>query len=116
MLPKKEKFTTKDLGNKNIFKSGKKIFVEYGYFLQTPGGLHRKGIILSKKNFKTAVLRNKYKRLFYNTILEIYKGNSPRSGESVSKEFSEKLKEKSFIFYPKKVFTKEELLNTLKNI
>ena len=112
MLPKFERFNTTDLSKlKN--KKFKKIIVKYGFFVVYPepephltspinkGGIVRKkGIILSKKVFKRAVDRNKYKRFFYNTILDIQKGNS-------------ELKSKTFIFHPKKVFEKEELQKDL---
>lgn len=103
MLPKKERFSSKDLSDKNFIKQGQKIYTAYGFFVIFNTPLSKKGIILSKKNFKTAVLRNKYKRLFYNTILELQK-EIPN------------LKPKSFLFHPKKVFAKQELLKEMKEI
>ncbi len=112
MLPKKNRFSSQDLANKSLFKNSKKIYTEYGFFvvlekhplapsLKKRGGSAKKGIVLSKKSFKTAALRNKYKRLFYNTILEIQNENKIENKTENT--------EKSFIFHPKKVFTKVEL-------
>lgn len=122
MLPKKEKFTTQDFKDFKKEKS-RKIHTSYGFFLVLRsfpelrslgvGGSvegvdsNKKGIILSKKNFKTAVQRNKVKRLFYNTILEI---------KNKLKESSSELESVSFIFYPNKVFTKEDLKDDLMKI
>jgi len=112
MIPKRNKFSSRDFANKSLFKNSKKVVVPYGYFsILTPPSLpllrggtqNKKGIILSKKNFKTAVLRNKFKRLFYNTLLEVQKEK---------KEFLEI----SFIFHPNKLFSKEELVIDLKKI
>lgn len=102
MLPKKEKFTSKDFSDKNIFKNSKKTYTKYGFFVVLEGE-NKKGIILSKKVFKTAVLRNKYKRLFYNSILEL------------QKSFPQ-INTKSFVFHPKKEFSKEDLLKDLKSL
>ena len=99
MLPKKEKFTTEDFKNKILFKNGRKIYTPCGFFVVLGSLSGKKGIIFSKKSFKTAVLRNKYKRLFYNTLLEIQKQNS-------------ELKNKSFVFYPNQPFTKDFLVET----
>jgi ribonuclease P protein component len=105
MLPKKEKFTSKEMSDGALFKNGKKVHTTYGFFVLTPqplGGSGKFGIVLGKKYFKTAVLRNKYKRLFYNTLLEFKKDT--------------KLVVKSLIFHPKKIFTKEELKKDFLNM
>lgn len=93
MLPKGEKFTTSDFSKMKNLKS-KKIHTPIGFFVVYEG--HKKGIVISKKVFKRAVDRNKWKRLYYNALSEM-KG----------------LENSSFIFHPKKSFTKEELVNTL---
>jgi ribonuclease P protein component len=107
MLSKKQKFTAQEFADKQTFKNSKKVFLEYGFFLVLEKGkgvgTGKFGIVMSKKNFKTAVLRNKYKRLFYNTLLEIKRED--KSVENIS-----------LIFYPKKVFTKENLIKDFKNI
>lgn len=114
MLPKKERFTTADFSKIRTHKF-KKIYTPYGFFVVYPAyseateGMAtthqsgKKGIVMSKKNFKRAVDRNKYKRLFYNTILEV-------------QETKPETKTKSFVFHPKKVFAKEELKQFLETI
>ncbi len=104
MISKKEKFSSKDFSNKKLFKNSKKIYTPYGFFLVLEDFLCKKGIILLNKNFKTAVLRNKYKRLFYNTLLEL------------KKDSKIDLQKKSFVFYPKKQFSKEELIKDILEI
>ena len=105
MLPKKEKFTSLDFANKLLFNNSKKIYTPYGFFLvlrsENVEGVifNKKAIILSKKNFKTAVLRNKCKRLYFNSLLEVFKQKP-------------ELRNKSFIFYPKKTFTKDDIITT----
>ncbi len=106
MLPKKEKFSSRDFSNKNLFRNSQKIYTQYGFFVVLENYINPyfpKAIVLSKKNFKTAVLRNKYKRLFCNTLLEVQR-------ENIS------LKQKAFIFYPKQFFSKEELREDLKKL
>jgi ribonuclease P protein component len=86
MLPKKNRFTAKELNSLWTPKQkSKKHNTQYGFFVvyeestsPNPSRIFdlslqrrveeggKKGIILSKKNFKTAVLRNKYKRLFHS--------------------------------------------------
>ena len=95
MLAKKERFSTKDLSFIKTLKS-RRINTNIGFFVIYESETNKKGIMVGKKVFKTAPGRNKYKRLFYNTVREI-----------------PKLKEISLIFHPKKVFTKEELLDEL---
>ncbi len=97
MLSKKERFSTQDLNSARDIK-GKRINSPLGFFVVYEGG-NKKGIMVGKKVFKTAVLRNKYKRLFYNTVKEI-----------------PTIKKMSFIFHPKKTFTKEELLKELTSV
>ena len=107
MLPKRERFSTEDF--KSIKKQKtKKFIVNNGFFvvllglsntkLESKFIITKKSVILPKKIFKTAVLRNKYKRLYYNTISFFLK---------------EKNLDKSFIYYPRKTFTKENLLEDL---
>ena len=93
MIPKKERFSTADLSKLKSLKS-KRINSSLGFFIVYESDKSKKGIMMSKKVFKTAVMRNKYKRLFFNSI----------------KEVSE-LKNKSLIFHPKKIFNKEELMS-----
>lgn len=99
MLAKKERFSTKDLSFVKNLKS-RKINTNIGFFViyeDLDGVLGpKKGVMVSKKVFKTAPARNRYKRLFYNTIKAL-----------------ENLKGQSLIFHPKKIFTKEELLAEL---
>jgi RNase P protein component len=65
-------------------------------------------IVVSKKNFKTAVSRNKAKRIYYNYIIGLKKENP---------EFFHKiLNEKVLVFYPNKIFTKEELSKIFLNL
>jgi RNase P protein component len=104
MLPKQEKFTARDLSDKSIFKNSKKIYTPYGFFLvlspsptERVGVRPKKTIILTKKNFKTAVSRNKHKRIYFNTLLEVFKQKP-------------ELRSKSFIFYPNKIFTKDDII------
>jgi ribonuclease P protein component len=105
MLPKIERFSTTDFSNlKN--KKFKKTNTLYGFFVIYPEDNkigNKKGIILSKKNFKTSISRNRHKRLFYNTILSLQKENP-------------ELKDKSFVFHPKKSFKREDLEKDLLNI
>lgn len=108
MLPKTERFSARDLSDKTLFNKSGKIYTQYGFFVilanPDPETKGKKGIILSKKNFKTAVLRNKYKRLFYNTVRELQQN-------SIS------LKSLSLTFHPKKAFSKEELkLDIVKSV
>lgn len=101
MIPKRERFTSIDLKNNRNIK-GKRLNAKFGFFLIFPlkqGEIGKKGIILSKKNFKTAVLRNKYRRLFYNVL---------RSLESRTKH--------SILFSPKQEFSEEELREVLLNV
>ena len=108
MLPKTERFTTKELdGLRRINPKTKKLNTPYGFFVihELPEPTGKKGIILTKKIFKTAVLRNKTKRLFYNTILEIKKENQNLN-----------LNQATFLFHPKKVFSKKELIEDLNKI
>jgi ribonuclease P protein component len=102
MIPKRNKFSTEDFANKGLFKNSKKTITAYGYFSVLEKG-NKKAVILSKKNFKTAVLRNKYKRLFFNALLEVQKDKP-------------ELVKTSFVFYPKKTFTKEEIVLDLSKI
>lgn len=96
MLPKVERFSTTELSNLKNIKSTK-TNCPLGFFVIFPTATTRKkGIMVSKKVFKTAVIRNKNKRLFYNTVNSL-----------------ESLKNKSFIFHPKKTYTKKELLEEL---
>lgn len=106
MLPKKERFTTADFSKIKSNLKFKKLNTLYGFFIIYEKGV-KKAIILSKKNFKTAVERNKIKRLFYNTILDIQ--NEQEKSEVI-------IKNKSFVFHSKKSFTKEELKKDLKQI
>ncbi len=94
MLPKKERLNTTDFSEIKNLKF-KRLNVSYGFFVIYESG-SKKGIVMSKKNFKTAVSRNKIKRLFYNTVREI-----------------PSLKAMSFVFHPKKIFTKLELQKDL---
>lgn len=103
MIPKSERFSAKDFSNKNLFKNNQKIYTLYGFFVVLDGDLNKKAIVISKKNFKTAILRNKYKRLFYAVLSKTQK-NYPI------------LKQKTFIFNPKKIFTKDELEKDLINL
>lgn len=132
MLPKKERFTTLDfssLRNNSKQLKQRKLITKYGFFViydifspiyrggqvgliskdlpkggreaaALPKSLYgKKAVILSKKNFNTATLRNKIKRLFFNTIRE-----------------EKSLKNKTFILYCRKEFTKEELMIDLMKI
>jgi ribonuclease P protein component len=99
MLPKKLKFSSKDHSKVKAFKS-KKLITKYGFFVileETFGG--KKSIITSSKNFKTAVLRNKVRRLFYNTLAN-----------------EDSIMNKSFVLHAKKEFTGPELLVDLLKI
>lgn len=106
MLAKKEKFSTEDILLTKKIKS-KKIHTNIGFFnfyLDNPMLKNKKTIILSSKDFKTAVLRNYHKRLFYNIIRELKQ----------KEEF--KLNQVSFVFFAKKAFNKKELIEILNNI
>jgi len=101
MLSKKERFSTSDLSLAQKQKS-KKFPTSLGTFVvfeDLDGGLGKKAIIISKKVSKSAVERNKYKRLFFNTVKEI-----------------KALNKRSFILHLKKTFTKEEIASALKSL
>lgn len=126
MLAKKERFTSVDFSKLKTLKT-KRIIVKYGFFVivvvesaSTPGGqraprplevLSKKAIVLSKKNFKTAVSRNKYKRLFYSSILNIQALEEKNTNTEVGSLGG--IKHKSFIFYPNKIFSKKDLMEDL---
>lgn len=106
MLAKNKKFTTEDF--KVIKKEiSKKIHTKYGFFLVIntclPELVGKKGAVLPKKIFKTAVLRNKYKRLFFNTLREL-ETQKPKLGLT------------TLLFFPRQVFTKEELVQDLSRL
>jgi ribonuclease P protein component len=100
MLSKKERFSTEDLLLAQKQKN-KKVPTPLGTFVVFEDGdsLGKKAIIISKKVSKSAVERNKLKRLFFNTTREI-----------------KDLKVKSFILHLKKTFTKEEIKTTLRSL
>lgn len=109
MLPKKEKFTSTDFSKLKYIKT-KKIHTNIGFFViilpQTPGSmstLTRVSVVLPKKIFKTAVNRNKYKRLFYNTLLSL-------------KKVDNKVNKLSLVFYPKREYTQQELEEAFREI
>jgi ribonuclease P protein component len=89
MLSKNKRLTTSDfLLIKNL--KPRKVFSELGVFCFYEN-IPKFAIVLSKKTFKTAVSRNLHKRVFYNTLRELsYSGQA-------------------FVFYPKKIFSKDDL-------
>lgn len=96
MLPKTKRFTAKDLDNlRKLNPKHTKLNTPYGFFVIYEGS--KKGIFLSKKNFKHAVERNRLKRLFYNVFLE------------VSQECKE-IEKYSLILHAKKAFNKKEIM------
>ncbi len=98
MLPKSQRYTTKDFVKIKAEKT-KKLYTNIGFFVFISFMPIKFGVILSKKNFKRAVDRNKYKRLFFNTLLA-----------------NKKLATTSFLFYPKVEFTKAELVKSLSEV
>ena len=117
MLPKQNRFSSSDFSLIKTMKP-KKIFTDIGVFcvyenfpnliqvLPRAAGQHlnsdinKFGIIVPKKIFKTAVSRNKHKRLFFNTLLEFKKTDNINS----------------FVFYPKKIFNKEDVLHAIMSL
>lgn len=115
MIPKKEKFTTSDFSLIKSLKGtlipggGKprKIFTNIGVFCiyTNPAkevGCNKFAIAPSKKIFKTAVSRNKHKRIYFNFLKD--------SHEKI------KLQNSLCIFYPNKTYTREALETELSKI
>ena len=99
MIPKKEKFITSDFSLIKTIKP-QKVFTNIGVFCvyANPGEkltCNKFAIAPSKKIFKTAVSRNKHKRMYFNFLKE----NKQKI----------KLQNNLCIFYPNKLFTKEIL-------
>ncbi len=103
MLPTKNKFGKIDFQTLKNQKT-KRVNTDIGFVLALQDVITpiKQTIVLSKKVAKSSVTRNKLKRLFYNSVLEL------------NKEIS--FSKKSFIFYPNKNFTKEKLQEIIKNI
>ncbi len=105
MLPKQNRFSSSDFSLIKTIKP-KKIFTDIGFFsiyenLKVNNlEVNKFGIIVPKKIFKTAVLRNKHKRLFFNTLLEFKKTDNINS----------------FVFYSKKIFNKEDVLHAIMSL
>lgn len=101
MLSKEQRFSTSDFLLIKTLKP-EKIPTSIGVFCIYKNSEKVLGnkfaIVLAKKNFKLAVTRNKYKRLFFNFLKENNKNNNLKY---------------SIVFYPKKQFTKEELLHAI---
>jgi ribonuclease P protein component len=99
MIPKKEKFITSDFSLIKTLKP-RKVFANIGVFciytnLKKNKPCNKFAIAPSKKIFKTAVSRNKHKRIYFNFL----KNNHDKI----------KLQDSMCIFYPNKVFSKEML-------
>lgn len=103
MIPKREKFTTSDFSLIKTMKP-RKIFTNIGVFCiynnpSKEAGCNKFAIAPSKKIFKTAVSRNKHKRIYFNFLKDNYK--------------KIKLEDSMCIFYPNKSYTKVILENEM---
>lgn len=106
MIPKKEKFITSDF---SLIKSLKprKIFTNIGVFCVyvNPNitiSCNKFAIAPSKKIFKTAVSRNKHKRIYFNFLKDNHK--------------KIKLQNSLCVFYPNKLYTKETLESEMSKV
>ncbi len=74
---------------------GKRKLGKFADIIISPSLSHKvhAGVVISKKNVKTAVLRNTLKRMFYNKI-------------SVQKD---RIPQKTYVLYVKKLITKDML-------
>jgi ribonuclease P protein component len=99
MISKKEKFKTLDFSLIKTLKP-RKIFTNIGVFCiysnpNKDAACNKFAIAPSKKIFKTAVSRNRHKRIYFNFLKE--------SHEKI------KLENSMCVFYPNKLYTKEAL-------
>lgn len=99
MISKKEKFITSDFSLIKAIKP-RKIFTNIGVFCvytnpTKNAGCNKFAIAPSKKIFKTAVSRNRHKRIYFNFL----KSNHNKI----------KLQDSMCIFYPNRLFSKEVL-------
>lgn len=102
MLSKERRFSTTDF---LLIKKTKpqKTYTDIGVFCVYKELKESKfAIIMTKKVFKTAVLRNKYKRSFFNLIKE--------------EKIDTSTKGLCLIFYPSKIFNKEDLKKVLLSV
>jgi ribonuclease P protein component len=111
MLSKKLRFSTSDFSLIKTLKP-QKVFTDIGVFciyknLQNDLGESKFAIVVPKKIFKTAVSRNKHKRIFFN-VLQNY----------LTQPLLAKVRSSacSIIFYPRKNFNKEELKKELATV
>ncbi len=77
MLPKSKRLTTEEF--KEVFENGKKIYSPlfmYSYVIKESFKL---SVVASKKNFKKAVQRNKYKRKIFNIVRSFDKDTLPNA-------------------------------------
>ncbi len=101
MLPKQNRFSSSDFSLIKTIKP-KKNFTDIGVFCVYKNfpnlNINKFGIIVPKKIFKTAVSRNKHKRIFFNIL---------KNKEN---------KNDSLLFYPKKIFNKEDVLHAIMSL